>query len=560
LLGLPSSGSFDMNAQGDARSRYYASFVQEDWRVRSNLTLNLGVRWEMETPTQERLNRAVSGFDPTAANSVSTAAARAYAANPIPQVPANQFQALGGLTFVNASARDAYQMNSHIFSPRLGFAWTPKALGSRTVIRGGFGVFVAPIGIVGNASMGFKYSTGVNGLPALRQSGFSQTTQFLATNDNYLSPAATLSNPFPAGILRPVGSALGASTFLGQQVNFFNPDVRNPYSLRWNFGIQRQLPGEMVLEAAYIGNHGLHLLVASTGLNSVPQRYLSNSPVRDSATINLLGSTVPNPFRGLLPNSASLNGANVALQQLLLRYPQFPSGGVVMDLAGAGSSYYESLNIRLQKRFTHGLTLINNFVWNRNIDRLADLNDGDPAPEKRTSADSRPLREVLAATYRVPVGRGKHFDFHSRILNGMVGGWAVNGILTLQTGPQLAWGNVIYYGGPINLNTHQPDGPAFDSSRFNTASAQQLGSNIRTFNTLFNNLRRDPSKNFDASLLKEIPFRERKYVQLRFEAYNALNRVTFNAPDVRPTATTFGLITGQANTERRVQVAARIVW
>ena len=110
------------------------------------------------------------------------------------------------------------------------------------------------------------------------------------------------------------------------------------------------------------------------------------------------------------------------------------------------------------------------------------------------------------------------------------------------------------------MNSHQPNGPAFDTTQFNTASAQQLDYNIRTFNTLFNKLRRDPSKNLDASLLKEVPFGERKYVQLRLEAYNVTNRVTFNAPNLSPTATTFGLITGQANTERRVQMAARVVW
>ena len=128
------------------------------------------------------------------------------------------------------------------------------------------------------------------------------------------------------------------------------------------------------------------------------------------------------------------------------------------------------------------------------IGRLAYLNDSDPAPEKRTSLDSRPVREVLAATYRLPVGHGLRFDLKSRVWNSIFGGWSVNGIMTLQPGPELAWGNVIYYGGPIQLNAHEVDVPAFDTTRFNTVAAQQLASNIRTFNTLFNNLRRNATK------------------------------------------------------------------
>jgi hypothetical protein len=151
-------------------------------------------------------------------------------------------------------------------------------------------------------------------------------------------------------------------------------------------------------------------------------------------------------------------------------------------------------------------------------------------------------------------------DFHSRALNGVAGGWAINAISTLQLGPQLSWGNVIYYGGDIHLNPHTPDGVAFDTTRFNTNSAQQLASNVRTFNTLFNDLRRDPTKNLDLSLLKEIGFGERKYLQLRGEFYNSTNRVTFNVPNTTPTSTAFGIIAGQGNTERRIQLSVRVVW
>ncbi len=139
--------------------------------------------------------------------------------------------------------------------------------------------------------------------------------------------------------------------------------------------------------------------------------------------IGVLSATVANPFVGLLPNTSSLNGSTVALSQLLLPYPEFPSGsGVDMQNAPSGESYFNSLNVRPQKRFTHGITLIQNFSYNAMVERINRLNDSDPSLEKRVSGDSRPLRETLAMTWDVPVGRNHHWNPPSHILN--VGFWA----------------------------------------------------------------------------------------------------------------------------------------
>ena len=545
LLGLPTTGEFDVNSHSTFTNKYYAWFVQDDWRVRPNLTLNIGMRWEHESPTTERYNRVVNGFNPTATNPISAAAAAAYAASPQALLPTNQFSALGGLTFAGPGSPNIYTSNSHIFSPRFGAAWTPNQLGGKTVIRGGFGIFVSPLGIVG-----------------LNQEGFSQVTQFPATTNNYLSPTTTLSNPFPNGIASPAGAANGTGTFLGQQVLFYNPQTVNPYSMRWDLSIQHELPGHIVLEVAYTGNHAIHL-AGNVQLNEIPRQYLSTSLARDTATINLLTGNVPNPLKGLVPNSTSLNGSTVSLQQLLVKFPQYPLGaaasnGVVEQGANAFSSTYESLNVRLQKRFSQGMTIINNFVWSSELDRTVFLNDTDSAPTKQISVNSRPFHEVLAMTYELPIGRGKKVDFKK--LNLLLGGWALNGVLTLQSGPPLSFGNVLYYGGPLNLNNHQPTGTAFDVTRFNTVSSQQLADNIRTFDATFNSLRRDPTKNLDLSAIKSFPIREHFYLQLRLETYNTTNRVGFGAPNVTPTSTAFGTITSQANTPRKVQLGARLVW
>ncbi|MDR3704016.1 MAG: TonB-dependent receptor, partial [Candidatus Sulfopaludibacter sp.] len=145
-------------------------------------------------------------------------------------------------------------------------------------------------------------------------------------------------------------------------------------------------------------------------------------------------------------------------------------------------------------------------------------------------------------------------------LDSLAGGWQLSGVYTLQSGPLLTWGNYLYYGGPLNLHTAQPTGTAFDITRFNTIANQQLANNIQTFDLQFNNLRRDPTNQIDMSLDKDFRFGERRYIQVRFEAYNLENHVTFGAPTTAPTNLAFGIIGAQANTPRRLETALRLVW
>ncbi len=527
--------------------------MQDDWRAKSNLTINLGLRFEHETPTYERFNRGVNGFDPTAVNDVTAASAAAYNLNPISQVPAGQFQPLGGLTFASPSNPGLYQTESYMFSPRFGFAWVPSKLGGRTVIRGGIATFAAPIIISGNGEQ--NSSTTV----ALNEEGFSQTTQ-LVTDSTYHTPGPGLSNPFSAGIFPPAGSSGGINTYLGQAITFFNPQVRNPYDVRWNLGVQRQLPASMVLEVVYIGNHALHLPI-NTNLDYIPPQYLTTALLRDSALNSLMTGTVTNPFKGLLPNGGALNQPRAPLPDLLVRFPQYGVNGITEQSAGAASTYSQSLNVRLQKRFTNGLTLMNNFSWSKEIERLTYLNPFDTTPEKVVSSDSRPLSEIMAATYNLPIGRGQRLNLRSRAANTLLGGWLVSGIMTFRSGPVLGtWGNVAYLGGPLDFNPNQPNGLAFDTSRFATASNQQPVFNIRTFPTQFGNLLRATSENLDFSLSKNFAFAERRYIQLRGDAFNITNHVTFGAPNITPTNAAFGTITTQANSPRILQLGARLIF
>lgn len=544
MLGIPSGGSLDLNTQTTVQANFLGLFVNDDWRVKNNLTLNLGIRFDHDFPETERYNRSVNGFDPNANNGIATAAAAAYAANPQPQWPAANFKALGGLTYASANSPDIYHSNSKIFSPRVGFAWTPHLFDDKTVIRGGIGILVDPIQ-----------------LPSPISSGFSQNTP-IPTETALLPPyPSTLSNPFPLGFQQPSGSSKGAATFLGTSISYDDPNALNPYNIRWEFSVQRELPKQTVLEVAYIGSHSIHEYI-STNVNYDPRQFLSTSLSRDNATITELTGSLANanPFKGLIPAVSSFNGTTTTLQQLIAPYPQFPFNGITMLNNPAGSGYFESLDVRLQKRYGNGLILINNFSWNRMEDRLAYLNPSDPAPEKRLSSDSRPLRNIMTATYQLPIGRGRKLNLQHRWLDSLVGGWQASGVFVLQSGPLLTWGDYIYYGGPLSLNAHQPNGLAFNTTQFNTVAADQLANNIQTFDLQYNNLRRDPTKELDTSLDKNFRFGEKRYLQIRFEAFNLTNHVTFGAPNTAPTNAAFGTIGSQANTPRRLETALRLVW
>ena len=195
LLGLPTDGYWDVNASEASQNMYLSLFIQDDLRLRSNLTLNLGMRYEKELPTTERYNRSVNGYDFATPSPISAAAAAAYAKSPIPEIAPAQFRTLGGVTFATADRRNLFRTPPAAWGPRFGVAWKPSSLGGKTVIRMGMGLFFFPLNRAG---------TGID------QTGFSQQTPLVRSLDGDLTPYATLSNPFPDGIIRPVGSAWGS--------------------------------------------------------------------------------------------------------------------------------------------------------------------------------------------------------------------------------------------------------------------------------------------------------------------------------------------------------------
>jgi hypothetical protein len=312
----------------------------------------------------------------------------------------------------------------------------------------------------------------------------------------------------------------------------------------------------MLVEIGYFGNHGVHL-EGSQNLNSIPRQYLSTSLTRDQTVIDRLTAQVANPFASLIPGT-NLNGSTVPRQQLLEAFPEFT--GVTRRALPEGSSYFHSLQARVEKRFSRGVQLLGNYFFGKLIERTDRLNASDPRPTKRIGVNDRPQRVVISGSWDLPVGKGKAWLAHSgRLLDGLAGGWNMNAIYTWQPGSPLSWGNVIYYGGDLQVNPRAIDG-AFDITRFNRNSREQLDSNIRLFPAGFGNVRSDGLNNFDFSVVKRIAVTERIYFQFRCEFFNLLNHPVFEAANTSPTNSSFSLINTQANNPRTTQMALRLVW
>ena len=311
-------------------------YVQDDWRVGSRLTLNLGLRYEIETPLIEAENRSVRGFDAGVAQPME-AAARAALDPAATGVPRDQFHVKGGLTFagVDGQPRGLYTTPKNDWMPRVGAIFK---LDDHTVLRAGYGIFY---GFLGQRR------------GDVITSGFSSNTPLNVSLDRGLTFVETLSNPFPSGIQEPVGAAQGIQTFLGQSISFFDPNPKAERMQRWQVGIQRELAGRWLVEAVYVGNHGSNLQT-TRNLNATPLQYLSTSPVRDEATFVYLGASVPNPFLNLMPPTAAaaFRGATIVRERLLRPYPQFDN---VTSTTSEGWSWYHSAQIGLQKRMLVGL-------------------------------------------------------------------------------------------------------------------------------------------------------------------------------------------------------------
>ena len=543
LLGLPTSGEFDINEPNTSSNYYFGFFIQEDWKIARTLTLNIGLRAENETAVVESNNRQIIGFNASISNQITQAAETAYAAKPISQLPVSAFLPTGGLEYAAAGNRSGYTTPSIFLAPRAGLSWAPAALHDKTVFRAGFGMFNNPYG---------AYTTGPF-------TGFTQASTLVPTNNSYVSPYATLSNPYPGGtITQPTGSSLGVNTYLGNAITYYYPHFKDPYSIRWSADIQHTFFNDWLLDVGYIGNHQVDL-TNTNAVSSAPLiPFLSRLPWKDTTVTNALSAVVTNPLAGLLPGS-TLNGSTIATSTLLDAYPEFTSVSESDDPNGI--AWFHMLTVRLTKRFSHGLQVNVNYEHSRLLEDSGPLNSGDSKLWYGVPSADFPDHFVLSGSYNLPFGRGATFlSGVNGVVNAFVGGWVLNSIYVWESGAALSWGNVIYLGAPMDPQPRNLTA-AFNTAAFDTVSADQPNSyNYRQFPTSFNNLRSDATNNADISMLKNFNIRESVRLQYRFEAFNALNRPQFAAANLSPTSKAFGTITSQANSSRVIQMGLRLIF
>ena len=302
MLGIPSTGSIiETRSNYDARVNSHGAFVHDDWRVSDRLTLNLGLRYDLELGLTEVENRNIGGFDLTTTNPDRSAGARNFAANPPAGVPmtASAFNVRGGYTYLSGDQTSAWNADTNNFQPRVGFTYK---LSDKSVLRGGAGLFIAPFQIQGVPGI----TTGLN------QIGYSRNTPVPVTSDNGLTFQANLTNPIPSGqLLAPVGSSQGLTTNLGNAPgNVTIADRVNPEYWRYSIGVERQFAGDFLIEVSYLGQKGRHLPILES-LNYVPEQFRTQSPLRDAAAETFLTQAVSNPFVGLTPDAPGSNGATI---------------------------------------------------------------------------------------------------------------------------------------------------------------------------------------------------------------------------------------------------------
>ncbi len=559
LLGLPTTQQIVRRADYSEYSKTYGFFVQDDWKVNSKLTLNLGLRYEVETALIERQNKSVSGFDLNYSQPFEAAVKAKLTATPIigytgTAIDPNTFNVKGGLQFAGLdTGSDLYKTPKNTFLPRFGAAYK---LNDKTVIRGGFGLFA---GFLGERR------------GDVIQPGYTRTTTLGTTTLASGAPVPnSISNFSNVTILEPVGNAQGKQTGLGTAISYFNQNPKSSKQARFQFGFQRELPGGFVFEAEYVGNYGYDIEIARN-INALPVQYLNADNSRTAAQVSnntLLTASVTNPFAGLSQFAGtSFANSTISRSQLLLPFPEF---GAINTTNNDGKSWYHSGQFSLQKRFSRGYTLQASYTWSKWLQATEYLNAGDAKPTKMISDQDSPHRLSLSGIYALPFGKNQPFLSNANgIVDRIVNGWQIQGVYTFQIGFPISFTNDIFYnGGDISIDSkNRTTAKWFNTDVFTTVlnSTSTLATPVNHLRTLplrFTDVRRDNINNVDFSLLKDIRVRENMKFQIRFELINAFNEPYFPAPVVNPTATNFGQISAsnQDNYARRAQFGLKFLF
>lgn len=539
LVGTPDSGSTSNAFHAAPEERYIGFYAQDNYKPTHTLTLNLGLRWEFQTPFTERHNRQAY-FNYSAINPISSGAGM--------QLPGEE-------VYSTPKHRGLYNTNYSNFAPRIGFN---DQLLPKLVVRGGWGIFFPPQAFVG-----------IQASP-----GYSQSTNYNASNNGGLTLATNMSNPFPNGLLQPTGNSLGALTDVGNSASTGVPPNRHsPLLYQYSFGTQYAFTTNDVLTTTYVGNRGVHMLTDSVGQTQLDPALVT------PANQDYLAAQVPNPFYGVITSSTcGLDQPTIQRAHLLEPYPQYCS--VSQSMAPEGDSYYNALLVDYNHRFHSGLNLLVSYTFSRFIDDTggtADWAYRGPSSygyrdnynlglDRSVDGTDQTHSLVVNYIYALPVGRGRRYLGHvNRVTDAVIGGWQLSGITTVKSGLPLGisgGGNTNLYGGSQHPDqianpvlSHRTIHEWFNTAAFAPPVPYTLGNTSRYLSYL-----RSPGyDNWDAALEKTWELPSTLHLQGRAEFYNMFNHPNFFTPDTGLNDGGFGQIT-QAFDSREIQFALKLIW
>ena len=591
LIGGIGWGAVTFDYDNATQSWSHSGYIQDDIRASSKLTLNLGLRYDINLPRTERHDRQSfwrgDAAFPAQLDSAVVSNLEAQLGASLP----NLTNLTGGLGFPGKEGfgRRLYKVDTNNWGPRVGFAYRafPK-----TVFRGAFGVMYGPSydqasGNGGGTQDGFAFGGG----PGINSTFYAA--------DGHVEPIYLVHNPFPFGMPLVTGSSRGLLTLFGEGPGnaanrAFQP---TPYMLNWNFGIEHELPSNILVQASYVANHSLRWGVTYS------RNYNQLTPAQIREAINQYGDSgfdsaqYPNPFFDLIgpggqyqdPNSSFFYPLTSA-QALRNRYPQFPCACVAWP--AEGNSTYNAFQLRLEKRVSQGLQFLVSYTnskfidngegtwaWLGNHGQLQDVTN--LKGERSLSANDISQRLAMSFVYEMPFGRGKRYLSGAHpVVDGFFGGWQAGSILYFSKGVPVNWAmsaseynRFLNNGRPNKVCNGTKSGSVegrldeyFDINCFETPEPFTVGTAPRTDP----HIRWPGSRSWDFSLMKNFPIKEKVTVQFRSEFFNFTNTPQFgfqggnccNSTEGTNLSdpSTFGRLRHQVNTPRHIQMGLRILF
>ena len=532
LMGVMNSATATINAQPYLTWKYPVLYFQDDWQVSRRLTLNVGLRWDYETPPVERYNRQNRGFD--------------YKADC--PYPIEGLNLKGGLLFagVNGAPRGAFNPDYSKIQPRVGMAY--RVFRSKPLVfRGGFGRSSLPTTEYGGTA------------------GFAQTTT-AEVQDTEFGQFRFLRNPFPTGLLRPPGASLGLKAQVGDLITFSDQDRRVPYVWQYSAGFQYEIARGTLVEFGYSGSRTYQLGLTTPGSSYIDLNFLT--PDQLALGTAYLNTSMTNPFYGVLPASTS-RGQQRTIQRrnLLLPYPQYTNVRVSYRTGGEG--WYDSFQFKFERRYKNGLTALVSYTNSKTMEAVSLLNNADPKPAPVLSGWDVPQRLMITAIYELPFGPRKKW-MRSGILSHVVRGWRSSWVGTIQNGTPISLtssstGNYYTLRDP-KLKTGQTLDRWFDTTVCASNNPDpsictwvaRPSDTLRITPLYSPNIRRHTAPQVNTTLIRDFRITEKQKFQAKISAFNVSNTPIFNLPTTDPASTTFGQVPkNQRGQARSVEIGLR---